>query len=88
MGMRWLDEHHPNWIPKIDLATLNMRKSCYCILGQVYGNYWGVISNDPIALGFVVEHCHSSRGQTGVPAYDELEQEWKLQIKERLEKQS
>jgi len=40
-GVAWLNEHRPGWAADIDLGKLDMM-SCYrCILGQLYGYFWG-----------------------------------------------
>lgn len=51
-GVAWLDKHHPNWWradrpdhgPErpgpIDLDELSMGHPCYCVLGQILGNYY------------------------------------------------
>jgi hypothetical protein len=34
-GMRWLDEHMPDWEPRIDLDRLDLGHGQYCIRGQL-----------------------------------------------------
>jgi len=38
-GASFLDEVHPGWDEKIDLAHLDMSHSYRCILGQLYKHY-------------------------------------------------
>jgi len=45
-GMEYLDEYAPGWIDKIDLANLNMVNTRFCVLGQVFGNYWDHVVRD------------------------------------------
>lgn len=35
-GARWLDEHVPGWEHRIDLAKLDLKDTCLCVLGQVF----------------------------------------------------
>jgi len=35
-GAAFLDEHDPDWWKRIDLASLNLRSTCHCVLGQLY----------------------------------------------------
>lgn len=39
-GAAWLDEHQPGWIDVIDLERLDLQAACFCILGQLHGNFW------------------------------------------------
>lgn len=38
-GAMFLDQHVPGWRDKINIDDLNIRSGCYCILGQIYGDY-------------------------------------------------
>lgn len=38
-GIAWLDEQHPGWEGKIDLRTLDLSNSCFCVLGQLEMSY-------------------------------------------------
>lgn len=40
-GAYLLDEFNPRWARKVDPASLDLRMSCLCVLGQVYGHYHG-----------------------------------------------
>ncbi|MGW5556887.1 hypothetical protein ACWER9_06645 [Micromonospora sp. NPDC003944] len=65
-GVVWLDEHIPDWWHAnrpsqgfdsggpIDLDELSMKNSCYCVLGQLNGNFYrATISLDEaVAFGF------------------------------------
>lgn len=39
-GIAFLDEHCPDWKNKIDLDTLDMKNCSYCVLGQVFGDWF------------------------------------------------
>lgn len=40
-GMAWLDVNKPGWERRINLTTFDLTDPCLCVLGQVFGNYWG-----------------------------------------------
>jgi hypothetical protein len=53
-GIIWLDERHPEWADRIDLATLNLADGCQCILGQLEGNFGVAVRHHgwgPFGLG-------------------------------------
>ena len=39
-GVAWLDRHKRGWAHSIDLKTLALESSRYCVLGQVFGDFW------------------------------------------------
>ncbi|MEV4846120.1 hypothetical protein AB0K20_23245 [Micromonospora matsumotoense] len=63
-GVAWLDQHHPGWWhadrPRhddggpIDLDNLSMSHTCYCVLGQMLGNYYRakISIDEAVACGF------------------------------------
>lgn len=88
-GVAWLDANEPDWAERIDLSEFNIRDGCYCVLGQVYGNYWDaplIVKEDEFgvgdetqtrALGFSAAVGH------GFKEFDELQDEWIQIIQER-----
>lgn len=38
-GIKYLNEHHPGWLSRIDLDTLDLKSCQDCVLGQVFGEY-------------------------------------------------
>lgn len=36
-GAEWLDKVHPTWWREVDLVSLDLEDSCYCVLGQIVG---------------------------------------------------
>src|SRR5690349_3384032 len=45
-GAAFLDEVKPGWHKEIDVERLNLESSCRCVMGQLYGSYFG----RPVAL--------------------------------------
>jgi hypothetical protein len=39
-GIALLDERTPGWRKKVDLDMLNLADGRWCIVGQVYGEFW------------------------------------------------
>jgi hypothetical protein len=40
-GLEWLDVNKPGWLDRINLTTFDLTDPCLCVLGQVFGDYWG-----------------------------------------------
>jgi hypothetical protein len=38
-GAKRLDQRKPGWFRKIDQKKLDLGSTCYCVLGQLYGEY-------------------------------------------------
>ncbi|SRR6266550_7745742 len=85
-GAEFLDEETPGWELRIDPSSLDLNSQCYCVLGQLYGDFWGFVStrwssvgewHNTHQLGFLGE------GQTD-PEFKILTQEWITFIKQRL----
>lgn len=65
-GMKWLDEHCPDWVQEIDLNLLDLASSEYCVLGQTaqcllpkgYRSVYDSYGDEPIDPDFhdVVDH--------------------------------
>lgn len=39
-GATWLDANVPDWLDRINPATLDLASCITCVLGQLFGNYW------------------------------------------------
>ncbi len=91
-GMKWLDTTYPNWVGRIDLDHLEMADCMQCVLGQAFGNYHcdgtaNLSYNDRIRCGFTIDALLSDRPDEEDEAdWDELQNEWVRQIKNRREK--
>lgn len=59
-GAAYLDEVEVDWVDTIDVASLDVSRTCDCPLGQRYGDFWigldrlDIRVGDAIALGFHV----------------------------------
>jgi len=85
-GAAWLDERKPGWERKIDLAALQIKLPCRCVLGQVFAggrewgrNGWGYARREwpeanPAALGFAAVDAD----------YPALDEAWITLLKERF----
>lgn len=97
-GAELLDRVKPEWFTLIDLGTLDMALPRYCILGQLYGNYWDGLelleltgTRDVQAYyGFDLEFfpCAGFTALEAAPAWAVLQDEWKAVIADRLGKGS
>lgn len=38
-GIRWLNNHHPGWLQKIDPESIDIASNADCIIGQLFGSY-------------------------------------------------
>lgn len=78
-GAAWLDLHRPGWWQQIDLAKLNVRHECRCVLGQLFGSYYRapISLDESCTLGFdasgaiaVLDH------DADEPGYAEMDDEF------------
>lgn len=79
-GARWLDEHRPGWVDRIDLETLDLGDPCRCVLGQEYGNYTFALDEilddvSPASRGF---NAWATTGE-----YPALTDAWRRLIEQR-----
>lgn len=86
-GMEWLDEVAPGWEERIDVDKLSLWSFDDCPLGQL--GLWER-SASPVLInldshGFNV--LATRKGLPSVEAFNALTEEWKLLIKDRLERQ-
>lgn len=53
-GAVWLDEHQPGWFWRVDLGRLDVRRTCRCLLAQLFGDYAAapLSAAQAVALGF------------------------------------
>jgi hypothetical protein len=38
-GVAYLDAHTPGWADRIDVGRLDMGRHCFCVLGQLHGQF-------------------------------------------------
>lgn len=82
-GIKWLDEHFPNWRSSVDASTLNMSDPYRCILGQVYGDFdlahlkLEMTLSQASGMGFYYESGHYQRNDIG---YAALTEQWKTRL--------
>jgi hypothetical protein len=81
-GAALLDMEAPGWTSKIDLDTLNIAHTDFCVLGQVYGDYdagldtlGGEAERAPVKYGFL---------QQGNEGAARLTDKWRAAIRKRL----
>ncbi|MBM0275125.1 hypothetical protein [Micromonospora tarensis] len=93
-GVVWLDEHIPDWWRTdrpsqgfdqggaIDLGELRMKDPCWCVLGQLIGNYYRteIPLDEAVAFGFDVESC--TRPEMA-DEFDALTELWTRVIEQR-----
>jgi len=91
-GAKMLDSVRPGWRDEISLGELNMRYPCYCILGQLWGNYFDAWTNlpkddasDEITYGFDVTRYerHSPTAIDIGVAYNTLDTAWREELSSR-----
>lgn len=87
-GAALLDAQEPDWWngkdkPTIDLKTLNLGSTYYCVLGQVYGDYSDGLNElsliDSSPYGFDIE----DGGRALRQRYDTLGRRWRELITSR-----
>lgn len=58
-GAEWLDERQPGWDRKVNLAELDLNSCTFCVIGQLFGDYFKIIDSelggDDEAFGFYVD---------------------------------
>jgi len=90
-GALLLDEERSGWEKEIDVDRLNMGHSCYCVLGQLHGNYWKGLEQ----LG-IARHERAEELRLGFRAsprrflqirdpWNLLTKAWKQEIADRLQ---
>lgn len=96
-GAAHLDAVKPSWAAEIDLERLDMGRSCFCILGQLYNNYGSPASIEALrledfdsgfvlkaeALGFSLGFANLGDDAMRVRAYEELQALWVPEIQKR-----
>jgi hypothetical protein len=95
-GARWLDECKPGWWADVDVGSLDMDGSCSCVLGQVAGDYFGLMSalhgTDDWAIdhgfqlpspGGLVHFVRLLAGHSAEQDYRLLGEQWAAEIKRR-----
>jgi hypothetical protein len=75
VGILWLDSQFPDWYMRINLDTLDMQDSRFCILGQLYGAIKP--HEDMTKYGFDVAVNHYDEMQM---EFFYLNTEWERQI--------
>ena len=85
-GAKLLDEQHPGWHNKIDIATLNIGSCFRCILGQLYGEFSEGASKLCLYHSEQFGFCLSSNEPPY--RYKSLRERWVEEIRERREKDS
>ena len=79
-GAALLDKKVPGWREQVNLGTLKMNHCGRCVLGQIFGNYWGAVDDlglsdsDEQSLGFYVAAPWSAAAED--LEYLELTAEW------------
>lgn len=92
-GAAWLDENHPGWERRIDLADLQLSSSCRCVLGQLFGDFHDApVSLEPYTepFGNWAQACGFTCGAWSehVVLQDEfkmLDEAWIALLKERFD---
>ena len=80
-GMRFMDGLAPGWRHDINVATLDIRSNCDCVIGQVFGSFndyrekifdYESPAHHPMMLGFF-----AFGGADAIEEFAELTREWK-----------
>lgn len=84
-GATFLDETVPNWVGRINTDKLNIRRTCDCVLGQLFGDYnTGTRELEIFDMG---EEKTTELGFWGANGedeeYDGLTRAWLLEIMDR-----
>lgn len=80
-GVEYLDKDlGPSWIDRISLEELDLVDCYYCIIGQLYGDFFDKFfsTNHAVEFGFCIPY--TTRGFLGHTEYKQLTQEWKEKI--------
>jgi hypothetical protein len=83
-GAALLDIKNPGWRKKINLNNLNMVKVSYCILGQLYENYFIGLER----IGINNETGYNYGYSSNKSNFDKLTQEWKDYLSKQTESSS
>lgn len=85
-GAAWLDEEEPGWAKAINLDRLDMLSGCYCVGGQLYGNYDALaqirLPHPPEEYGFALPPGDLARD---LRAWELLTDLWRQEIEARLD---
>lgn len=88
-GAMYLDEINPVWYKEIDRDSLDVGSSCFCIGGQLYGNYSIFLRatrlKDGRLYGFTLAGTEDMDDFHIFTEYNKLTQAWLNAINERLE---
>jgi hypothetical protein len=82
-GAAFLDERRPGWAERIDLDTLALIDECYCVLGQLGGNYAQELSALGLSLGDEADLGFIPAGHPG--DWSLLDAAWTAEIRQRRE---
>jgi hypothetical protein len=76
-GAAALDEKVPDWADRIDLKKFQIRNTDSCVIGQVFGTWWGddFPADERYRLGFNTTEDNED--------FDVLQRDWTVAIKER-----
>ena len=86
-GAKLLEEKvEPDWFKKIDLQRLDMFHCTFCVLGQIFGDYFdglaqleGVQYHFEVSDNFAIDHGFTTSAVDG-HEFDQLTQEWMAYI--------
>lgn len=79
-GAALLDATRPGWAATIDVGVLDLDSACFCVLGQIYGNYYAA------AQKLFHDSCkHREHGfwagpvpRESVPTYEQARADYRL----------
>lgn len=80
-GVEYLDtDLGKSWPNRISVEELNLDNCYYCIIGQLYGDFWDrfYFSGHAVPFGFSLPHNLEYKGAK--EEYNQLTQEWKDKI--------
>lgn len=87
-GAEWLDEEEPGWAKAINVERLDMLSGCYCVGGQLFGNYEALsqirLPHPPAEYGFELPPGDLARD---LRAWALLTDLWRQEIEARKEAQ-
>ena len=95
-GVAWLDRHKRGWAHSIKLKTLVLESPSYCVLGQVFGDFWAALGQCqpkmtcPQQLTWAVRHGFADSEDSSSPAcyYYRLGLAWRPYIIRRQKRHS
>jgi hypothetical protein len=92
-GVAWLDANKPGWVHRINVDDLDLRSCRYCVLGQVYGYFFGAPFFGELgdgdghlfarSIGVYADTAGSGDGQALTAEINELTELWKRAVAER-----